>query len=282
MITAINRVKDMSNAVYHGHKEHISSTALRTILTKSLKHYKYGLENPEPVTAAMEFGSAYHSLILEPVAFYESYFFLDPSKKPNPNKDYRDGENKKWKDAKVSENSGRTLLTTEIWEQLHDMAKALQTYEGFAFILRDGIAEESFFGEFDGMPVRVRPDYLTQFGIVDLKTTTDASPEGFGKIIANSKYHVQAALYSDVIAAFTGEVLPFFFLAQEKTAPFVAQMYLVPEWLIEQGRYEYREALHSLRIARETDVWTAYQGEEERDGIRDVVFPRWAVREVLS
>lgn len=279
-IITLNRIANMPSAEYHSGNQ-ASSSGLRKIANTSLCHYKYEKENPKAATDAMLFGSAYHSYILTDNAFEDEYYVLNPNNRPEPDKNFSSTKNKDWKAAKLFEHSDKTVIDMEIMEKILAMSNVLQSDPCISFSLSNGIAEESFFAKIDGMEVRVRPDYLTKFGIYDLKTTNDASPEGFGKIIANEKYHIQAALYKDVISAFMGVDLPFFFLAQEKAAPFVAQMYLVPDWLIAQGRTEYREALHSLGQAIETDVWTAYQGDENRDGVRDVSFPRWAIKEVL-
>lgn len=279
-IKPLERVENMPNEAYHLH-EFTSASQLKKIASTSLAHFKFERENPKEPTAALIFGNAYHTLILEPERFKEEYFTLDRDAMPKPDSDFRNAENKAWKERELAKNAGKTFLSNEDWITLHGMKEALENYPNFMFLLSNGVAEESYFAEIGGQGVRVRPDYVSKFGVVDLKTCTDASPEAFGRDAAKLKYLIQAALYTDVVAAFRdGDELPFFFLAQEKTAPYVPQMYRVPAYLIEAGRAQYEDVLRALFTAQTTDIWGAYEGLEANDGIRDLNFPVWALKGV--
>ena len=279
-IKPLERVQDMPSAVYHSHG-FTSASQLKKIASTSLAHFKFERENPKEPTQALIFGSAYHTLILEPEKFKEEYFTLDRDAMPKPESDFRNSENKAWKERELAKNEGKIFLSNEDWITLFGMKEALEKYPNFMFLLSNGVAEESYFAEIGGQGVRVRPDYVSKFGIVDLKTCTDASPEAFGRDAAKLKYLIQASLYTDVVTAFRdGDELPFFFLAQEKTAPYIPQMYRVPSYLIEAGRAQYEEILRALFTAQTTDVWGAYEGLEANDGIRDLAFPVWALKGV--
>lgn len=279
-IKPLERVENMPNEVYHSH-EFTSASQLKKIASTSLAHFKFERENPKEPTAALIFGNAYHTLILEPERFKEEYFTLDRDAMPKPDSDFRNAENKAWKERELAKNAGKTFLSNEDWITLFGMKEALENYPNFMFLLSNGVAEESYFAEIDGQGVRVRPDYVSKFGIVDLKTCQDASPEAFGRDAAKLKYLIQAALYTDVVTAFRGGgELPFFFLAQEKAAPYVPQMYRVPSFLIEAGRAQYQDVLRALFTAQTTDIWSAYEGLEDNDGIRDLNFPAWALKGV--
>lgn len=279
-VKPLERVENMPNEVYHSH-EFTSASQLKKIASTSLAHFKFERENPKESTAALIFGNAYHTLILEPERFKEEYFTLDRDAMPKPESDFRNSENKAWKERELAKNAGKTFLSNEDWQTLFGMKEALENYPNFMFLLANGVAEESYFAEIDGQGVRVRPDYVSKFGIVDLKTCQDASPEAFGRDAAKLKYLIQAALYTDVVTAFRdGDELPFFFLAQEKTAPYVPQMYRVPSYLIEAGRAQYEDVLRALFTAQTTDIWSAYEGLEANDGIRDLNFPVWALKGV--
>jgi len=281
----------MPSDEYHLHS-FTSASQLKKIASTSLAHFKFEQENPKEPTAAMIFGSAYHTLILEPEKFNLEYFTLDLDLMPHPEKDFRNTENKQWKESEMAKNEGKIFLSNEDYLTLHEMKSALEKYPNFTFLLKNGVAEESYFATIGGQGVRVRPDYVSKFGIVDLKTCTDASPESFGRDAAKLKYLIQSALYSDVVNAtiahetitngeyYDGNRLPFFFLAQEKTAPYVPQMYRVPDYLNDAGRAQYQDVLKALFTAQTTDVWSAYEGIEENDGIRDLNYPIWALKGV--
>lgn len=279
-IKPLERVENMPNEVYHSH-EFTSASQLKKIASTSLAHFKFERENPKEPTAALIFGNAYHTLILEPERFKEEYFTLGMDAIPKPGSDFRNAENKAWKERELAKNAGKTFLSNEDWITLFGMKEALENYPNFMFLLSNGVAEESYFAEIDGQGVRVRPDYVSKFGIVDLKTCQDASLDAFGRDAAKMRYLIQAALYTDVLRAFRGgDEPPFFFLAQEKTAPYIPQMYRVPSYLIEAGRAQYQDALRALFTAQTTDIWSAYEGLEDNDGIRDLNFPAWALKGV--
>lgn len=279
-IQPLERVENMPSVVYHSHG-FTSASQLKKIASTSLAHFKHERENPKEPTAALIFGSAYHTLILEPEKFKEEYFTLDRDAMPKPESDFRNSENKAWKEKQLAKNEGKIFLSNEDFATLYEMKAALELYPNFIFLLKNGVAEESYFATVGEMGVRVRPDYVSKFGIVDLKTCQDASPEAFGRDAAKMRYLIQAALYTDVVAAFQdGDTLPFFFLAQEKTAPYIPQMYRVPNYLIDAGRAQYEDVLRQLFTAQTTDVWQGYEGLEENDGIRDLNFPAWALKGV--
>ena len=83
--------------------------------------------------------------------------------------------------------------------------------------------------------------------------------------------YVQAAMYVDGVEAVTGKRLPYLVLAVENTAPFVSQVYAVPDALLERGRREYRDWLGALAACREHKVWPGYA-----TGPVELVLPKWA------
>ncbi len=274
-------IQNMSNADYHASKA-VSSTQLKTIASKSLAHYVYNLNNPTQQTEALAFGSAYHKIVLEPDTFEKEFFVIDESKRPEPDKDFRNSKNKEWKQQQMVANAGKTLITSWDYTRLRSMQEVLLNNPFTADLIKscDEI-ESSIFSEMNGMDVRVRPDAFNQRLILDLKSTEDCSPDGFSRTSASMFYHLQAAFYTDVTAHIDGIKRQFVIIAQEKTAPYVAQIYIVPEHVISQGRHEYKAALEKLKIACETGEFPAYESKE-MGGIRDLYLPNWAMREVQA
>jgi hypothetical protein len=115
-----------------------------------------------------------------------------------------------------------------------------------------------------GIKCKCRPDFLmsngeTLTGILDVKSTLDASSSGFSRSIGKFGYDIQAAFYIDGVKAVTGLELPFFYLAAEKTAPHAVAMYRASDAMVETGRKKYRAALELLQWCRETGQYPAYQ-----------------------
>ncbi len=117
-----------------------------------------------------------------------------------------------------------------------------------------------------------RVDFVADIGaLVDLKTTRDASPEGFGRECARYEYHVQAAFYRDGFRSATGRDLPYIIVAVETSKPHVVQVYRVPDEILDLGRERYRALLDRLYMCRGQSDWPGYGSE-----VLDLTLPRWA------
>jgi exodeoxyribonuclease VIII len=98
--------------------------------------------------------------------------------------------------------------------------------------------------------------------LVDLKTTNDASPEGFIWAVRRYLYHLQAAFYVDGWeAAGGGPIDEFIFIAVEKTPPFAVGLYRLPESALIKGRDLYRQGLDTFNRCLTRQVWPGYSQE---------------------
>lgn len=184
-----------------------------------------------------------------------------------------------WSDVLASwteKNLGRTILSDEQHAQLmamrdavmdHPMARALLTN-------RPGVAEHSVYWNdpITGELCRCRPDFWREDDvIVDVKTTDDASPEGFAKSIANWRYDVQDPYYRDGIKLATGRTIKaFVFLAVEKKFPHAVGCYVLDQESIELGRAQYRADLNRFHECRVSATWPGYG-----DKIQTITLPAW-------
>lgn len=160
-------------------------------------------------------------------------------------------------------NGDRTVIDAEEWDRLHAMRDAIMAHPAArALLRRPGKAEQSIYWRDPetGTLCRCRPDYLTDDDFcVDLKSTEDASQEGFSKSIANYRYHVQDPYYSDGIMQATGRrVRGFFFIAVEKAFPHAVQVFQIDEESRELGRAEYVRDMQVYAECERTGVWPAY------------------------
>lgn len=115
-----------------------------------------------------------------------------------------------------------------------------------------------------GLLVKCRLDGI----LFDLKTTGDASHEGFRKSVSHFDYATQAAIYGDmaVSAELVQTAEGFAFYAVESKPPYLTGEYtLDPEW-IEAGRARYEDALLAASLFNET-VWPSDYGTH-------VLYPR--------
>jgi exodeoxyribonuclease VIII len=154
----------------------------------------------------------------------------------------------------------------------HPIARALLTG-------KPGKAERSVYwiDEATGELCRCRPDFWREDDIVvDLKTTEDASPEGFGKSIANWSYDTQDAFYRDGCAAVGKPLRAFVFLAVEKSArvvegqPLGVAVYQLDEAGRDLGRAKYRADLATYAQCKATNKWPCYS-----DKLETISLPQW-------
>lgn len=258
-------ITGMSSKDYHAHPA-ISKSGLDRI-AKSPAHYQAYLQGEVIETDAMIFGSAFHDYILSPDVFAQDYAVLP---------DGFDGRTKKGKELmEAIKADGKTVLKAEQVNIIKDMAKSIMAHEKASALLKGGQAESSIFWQDQDTEIncRCRPDYIHPSGIlVDLKSTTDASPKEFTKSVANYRYHVQDAFYSEGYYRATGKwPRGFVFIAVEKTAPYAVACYELDEDAKEFGRTLFQRDISTLKQARTENKWTAYSPE-----IQSLSLPMWA------
>ena len=176
----------------------------------------------------------------------------------------------------LANNGDRIVLSQEHWDQLMAMRDAVMNHPAARALLtaKPGVAEHSVYwiDPVTGELCRCRPDYWRIDDIiVDVKTTDDASPEGFAKSIANWRYDVQDPFYRDGIKLATGrEIRGFVFLAVEKKAPYAVGVYVLDPESIELGRLQYRADLNRYAECKAANQWPGYG-----DKIQTISLPKW-------
>ena len=252
----------MDNATYHAHPA-ISKSGLDQI-NRSPSHYQAWLTEDRIETAAMKLGTAAHCDILEPDRFKTDYIAMP------------EGLDRRTKEGKARyaelESSGKIILAMDDYLAVQAMRESVMSHPSARELLAEGMAEQSFFGRLWDVDVKCRPDWLNNGIVVDLKTTTDASLNGFSKSIANFRYAVQAAFYSDILASLGHDVVAFLFIAVEKTAPYAVGVYELDDMSLEIGREQYQRDLDTYRRCVESGEWPAYSSSIER-----ISLPKWAI-----
>lgn len=125
-----------------------------------------------------------------------------------------------------------------------------------------------------GLPCRALPDLVIP-GLrlcVDLKTTTDASPEAFGRKIASYEYHAQAAWYLRALELLTGEEHTFAFVVAATVAPYEVAVYELALSAILDGAAKNATALCGIAACMESGEWLS---DWERTP-QAIDLPRWA------
>ncbi len=257
---------DLTNSEYHASPA-ISKSGL-DLIRKAPALYRWRQANPTEQTPAMRLGTLTHTVVLEPQLFRESAT-VHPE-----GIDRRTSAGKlAWAEFEVQA-EGKEIVTTEEMSKLCQIQQAVHNHPAAAKALAGSpIIEQSIFWDADGIACRCRPDAATEKGvIVDLKTTRDASPEGFAKSIAQYRYHVQAAFYSDGYKAAFGEApRGFVFIAVETEPPYLVAVYVASETMTSRGRIEYQTDLDTFRRCQDADTWPGYS-----DAPLTIDLPKWA------
>ena len=249
---------------YHANPA-IGRSGLWRLYSKSPYHFRY---HTQEETSAMTLGTAIHTAILEPDKF-EAQFHRGPN----------DRRGNKWKDEmSLAESEDKECLTSGDYDNALLIREQAVTCAELQQALRGNVhIERSIYNEIDGMPVKIRPDlYNADMRVmVDLKSTSDASPEAFAKSAARMGYNFQEAFYTSVSNMSGLSVEGFVFVAIEKPTadnPAVFQCYELDREAFDAGRAIMFDALNRYHECMATNKWPAYGG-----GVRTLSLPAWGL-----
>lgn len=266
--------------------EAFSNSDMR-LLARSAWHWKNRV--PVQQTRPMLCGSLAHCAQLEPHALEERYVFVpgDAPRRPTEAQWNAAKSNessmaaKEWWKAFLDGVGDREMVTAEEFAITQMQLAALAADPDIAPLLASGYSECSIFwiDEETGVYCKGRPDHVHpvdkhRVKLLDLKSTVDESPNGFGRTAARLGYHRQAVHYTAGFEAATGLKVQEFVLAAVTSAPPVlAVPYILPDDLAEQARDERRELLELYARCQRENEWPAYGS-----GYQLLTFPAYALR----
>lgn len=238
------------------------------LMNTSPMHFKYRMEHEQEQTPALIFGQAMHKFILEPESFTDEFAII-------PNVDRRTKAGKEEFERFKTENEFKTWLAQDQYEQILNMAAALESNDAIHAILSDvNKRVESPFCWIDGEtgePCKVKADILTYIDekptIIDYKTTMSCADRAFEREARRYGYGFQAGMYCEGIDLGSLEQHEFIFIAQEKNPPYAARIYRCDRGFIEAGQRRFHTLLRLYHECRMNDDWYGYPEEtlfEER------------------
>lgn len=131
-----------------------------------------------------------------------------------------------------------------------------------------------------GLKMKCRPDLVQPKGKVlcNIKTLTDASPQGFQRKAVEFDWPIQACI--EIEGAIRTGLMPtvdhYFWLALEKDAPFNVQLYELNQSDLAVLRDEYQYILRNIKRCEETGVWPGYGAmADNKYGILQLNLPPW-------
>jgi len=247
----------------------LNYSSINNLIRYSPMHYFCFLNNPQPSTPEMVFGSAYHSDVL-----LDSAVAIFPGKTRN---------GKAW-EAFRAEHEGETIITESQDEQIRAMRKALEANADAASLLYKSTAREvSIVGEIGGELVKCRLDLVAPEieWIGDLKTCACASPSVWQRThLYPYGYHRQAGLYSQLAVQadlFPANSLTWAWILQEKSEPYASSVCIADQYDLDLGYGEIIRAIGIIQECRARGEWLGYA-----DGVSKVSLPQWARKEIIA
>lgn len=257
------------------------------LLARSAWHWKNRV--PVKQTRPMLCGSLAHCAQLEPHALQDRYVFVPEDAPRRPTE-------AQWNAAKSNESSmaakawwkefldgvgDREMVTAEEFAVTQMQLAALAAEPTLRDLLATGYSECSVFwvDPETGVYCKARPDHVHPVDkrtvrLLDLKSTVDESPIGFGRAAARLGMHRQAAHYTAGFTAATGlKVEAFVFGAVTSAPPVLAVPYVLTDEIAEQAHDERRELLELFARCQKDDYWPPYG-----TGIQMLDFPAYAKR----
>ena len=255
----------ITNAEYHGRKTHLSSTNIRTF-KKNRKQFNYSLTHDlVKQTKSMADGTAVHAFFLEKDKFHRDFAVKPQDLRLNTK------AGKEW----AQEHQSKIIIDSELGNNLYEMEKSFMDSPAKLIYDIKGQTELSYFWDDLGtIKGKCRPDWLSDDGsiVVDIKTTTDASPRGFQKSISTWGYHLQLGWYLRGLRKLGLPAEQFIFIAIEKTPPFCVGVYRADQDMINFAMKELDQLMPEIQTAMVCKEFPDYTPE-----IMSLGLPPWMI-----
>ena len=254
---------------YYSDHSRISNSML-SLLKKcpELYHRRYilGIDDRQP-TAEMKLGSLVHALVLEPEEVTSRYACV-------PKIDRRTKGGKAIYERIVCEHQGKDLIDYEVWDQAMRMAEAVTNHSECKQVFRSAcdVELELSYELFD-MPCKSKLDLVHQSRqlVLDLKTTSDVSPQAFASSVATFGYHRQAAMYMTAVELLYGVRPRFVFACVSTSEPYIAACHELDAVAIDTGVGEIAQLIEELRTRTEHNDWTS----DFAKGVNSIPLPKY-------
>lgn len=252
-------------------------------LAKSPWHYKALKEPRDPAlvkasTPQQAQGTMVHVASLEPIAFDDRYA-VGPDVNKNTNV---------WKAfAADCELRGAEPISQQQRDVAFAMAQRVRELPDMRPLFDGCATEVSLWWRCPktGVLCKARPDLVKRYPpdaiypdgfaiLADVKTTDDASPEGFAASVANYSYHTQAQWYCEGASIALGvPVLSMVFAVVEREYPYAAASYTLDDQALAIAT-DINLGLRELYAqCKRTDSWPGYP-----TSTTDIALPPWYVR----
>ena len=245
----------------------VSASMIKVMLKAGPEVYHRTMIDPAarvtPPTAAMLFGSFFHTALLEPNELPNRYMPCGP-------RNTKGGK----EEALYIKSRGLEPVNHSDWNLMEEMVESIRSHSLAARYLNDpkAVPEQSYWwdDQTSGLCCKARADLVVGDTIIDLKTTQsgNATEKEFAKTVFNFGYHIQAAHYLRGPGA-----KRFVFLVVEKAWPFSVGLFELDEQAIALGNEQIDEGLALISQCHQNDSWPGHADE-----ISTISLPAWAFK----
>ncbi len=283
---------DCTNEDYHANPA-ISRSGIMMFNKSPYKFWAHYLNPNRPhkeSTKVMEFGSAFHTFVLEPDLFHDTYC-LEPAYEQLPTKvllknvgrplyeayklekskiDYINEVRKQEHEERVAE-KGKIVLSLNDYHILQSMRTAITSHTEASSLIEKAKYEQSYFWQDkeSGLYVKSRPDILHDNMIVDLKTCASASSRAYQRVMLDSGYHIQGAMCREGVRIVEGRDIPNVInVCVEKTYPYQIGIKIISEEALAEGHRVFKDSLMRMAECFDKNEWPSYE-------VETVDLPKW-------
>ena len=226
-------------------------------LRKSPAHFQWARTAETSDTPAMRFGRAVHAAILTPSLYLERFKVFTGDRRTKAGKE----------EYQALIDSGVEIITEDEAETINQMMSACPDS---IFKICETEKELYWTDPDTGVSCKGRLDAVKPGTVVDYKTTTDASTDGFAREAIRYGYDLQAAMYLEAAKQNGYGDCEFWFIAQEKSAPFATNIIKAGDAFLDRGRWLMMDLLTKYKECAAKDEWPGY-------GTNELIIPEWAV-----
>jgi hypothetical protein len=229
-------------------------------------HFRYQQEHPdEDETPELRIGSKVDAAVLTPLTMDQKFVTFQGERRGNA-----------WKEFKEA-NAGRTILTASEEARVVGCIQSIGAHTDTQRILRACDKQVVAVGEHPTFECRMKgaidllPDVsrchaaMAEYAF-DLKTSADASPEGFAMQCWRLGYAIQAAFYGDLLELCGRKITTFGFIVVENEPPHQVAIHYLPMNSVEiiEARKKYDGWMKTYLSCVEKNEWPGYGSEWTR------------------
>lgn len=265
---------DVPADTYHRKWDAASNSRL-SLLKRSPAHMRYAVDNPDDPTPAKIIGTAVHDLVLLPELFNGRYItpqrcgaVTGKGEICRNNGSVLSPDGAVWLCGTHTRGltgclpPAKTILSHNDYAAVKAMAEAVHVHPEAERLFCAGLPEVSAFwtDPVTTCPCKLRADWLAEDVeiVADIKTTDDASPEGFERSILRYGYHRQAAWYLHGLNELGRAFQHFVFVCVESSPPYAVGLYRLDDEAIAAGEAELADLLGTYAACCKSGNWPAY------------------------